>query len=104
MAQYNIGKVIPTYKGRYKSTESYEDLDIVAYKDKSYISLVNYNSEEPSEGSTKWRIIVESPISQENVDNMNNFAQVISDKLEKLNKKVKEFDARLSKIESKLGI
>ena len=130
--EYEIGKVIPNYKGRWKET-IYEDLDVVAFEGKTYISLVNNNSEKPSEESTKWRILLESPISQADVNNLNNiFFPMITDKLDEISKKVtentddikeqrglvldsintsafvrtklNEFSQRLSKIEKKLGI
>lgn len=130
--EYEIGKVIPNYKGRWKQS-IYEDLDVVAFEGKTYISLVNNNSEKPSEESTKWRILLESPISQADVNNLNNiFLPMITDKLEEISKKIQEntddikeqrglvldsinstafvrtklneFGTRLSKIEKKLGI
>ena len=130
--EYEIGKVIPNYKGRWKEG-LYEDLDVVAFEGKTYISLVNNNSEKPSEESTKWRILLESPISQADVNNLNNiFLPMITDKLEDLSNKIdqnqkdiaeqhglvldsinstafvrtklNEFGQRLSKIEKKLGI
>lgn len=130
--EYEIGKVIPNYKGRWKQS-IFEDLDVVAHEGKTYISLVNNNSEKPSEESTKWRILLESPISQADVNNLNNiFLPMITDKLEEISKKIQEntddikeqhglvldsinstafvrtklneFGTRLSKIEKKLGI
>lgn len=130
--EYEIGKVIPNYNGRWKQS-IYGDLDVVAFEGKTYISLVNNNSEKPSEESTKWRILLESPISQADVNNLNNiFLPMITDKLEEISKKIQEntddikeqrglvldsintsafvrtklneFGTRLSKIEKKLGI
>lgn len=130
--EYEIGKVIPNYKGRWKEG-LYEDLDVVAFEGKTYISLVNNNSEKPSEESTKWRILLESPISQADVNNLNNiFLPMITDRLDEISKKIQEntadikeqhglvldsinttafvrtklneFGTRLSKIEKKLGI
>lgn len=130
--EYEIGKVIPNYKGRWKEG-IYEDLDVVAFEGKTYISLVNNNSEKPSEESTKWRILLESPISQADVNNLSNiFLPMITDRLDEISKKIQEntadikeqhglvldsiqtsalvrtklneFGTRLSKIEKKLGI
>lgn len=130
--EYEIGKVIPNYKGRWKEG-LYEDLDVVAFEGKTYISLVNNNSEKPSEESTKWRILLESPISQADVNNLSNiFLPMITDRLDEISKKIQEntadikeqhglvldsiqtsalvrtklneFGTRLSKIEKKLGI
>lgn len=129
--EYEIGKVIPNYKGRWKES-IYEDLDVVAHEGKTYISLVNNNSEKPSEESTKWRILLESPISQADVNNINLFFSIIGARLDEISKKIQEntddikeerglvldsintsafvrtklneFGQRLSKIEKKLGI
>lgn len=130
--EYEIGKVIPNYKGRWKES-IYEDLDVVTTEGKTYISLVNNNSEKPSDESTKWRILLESPISQADVNNLNNiFLPMITDRLDEISKqleenkkdiaeqhglvldsinstafvrtKLNEFAQRLTKIEQKLGI
>ena len=131
MAEYNLGKVIPNYRGRYDKKETYEDLDVVLFENKTYISLVNNNKETPSE-STKWRIILESPISQNDMNNINLGFTMIGARLEEISNKINEntadikeqhglvldsinstafvrntlneFNSRLRKIESKLGI
>ncbi len=132
MAEYNIGKVIPQFKGRYNNKETYEDLDVVAHEGKTYISLVNNNKETPSEESTKWKLILESPFSMNDMNNINLFFSMIGARLEEISNKIEEnkkdiaeqhglvldsinstafvrnklneFGQRLSKIESKLGI
>lgn len=133
MAQFPIGKVIPNYCGRYKKESSYEELDIVAHNNGTWVSMTNNNTTEPSEDNTKWRILLESPISQADVNNLNNiFLPMITDKLEEISKKIEEnkkdifemttltrdsingsaiarskiqeVTQRLSKIEKKLGI
>lgn len=131
MAEYNIGKVIPQYKGRYNNKETYEDLDVVAHEGKTYISLVNNNKETPSE-STKWKLILESPISMNDMNNINLGFTMVGARLEEISNKIQEntadikeqhglvldsinstafvrnklneFGTRLSKIEQKLGI
>ena len=131
MAEYNIGKVIPQYKGRYNNKETYEDLDVVAHENKTFISLVNNNKETPSE-STKWKLILESPFSMNDMNNINLFFSMIGARLEEISNKIQEntadikeqhglvldslnttaytrtklneFSQRLSKIEKKLGI
>ena len=50
MAEYNLGKVIPQFKGRYDKKETYEDLDVVAHENKTFISLVNGNKENALRG------------------------------------------------------
>lgn len=131
MAEYNIGKVIPQYKGRYNNKETYEDLDVVAHENKTFISLVNNNKETPSE-STKWKLILESPISMNDMNNINLGFTMVGARLEEISNKINEntadikeqhglvldsingnafvrnklneFGTRLSKIEQKLGI
>lgn len=132
MAEYNLGKVITNYRGRYDKKETYEDLDVVLFENKTYISLVNNNKETPSEESTKWRIILESPISQNDMNNINLGFTMVGARLEEISNKINEntadikeqhglvldsinstafvrntlneFNSRLRKIESKLGI
>lgn len=133
MAEYNIGKVIPQFKGRYTTKEIYEELDVVAHNGCTWVSQSNNNQTEPSEDNTKWKLVMQSPISQADVNNLNNiFLPMITDKLEEISKKIQEntadikeqhglvldsinttafvrtklneFGTRLSKIEKKLGI
>lgn len=89
MAEYNLGKVIPNYRGRYDKKETYEDLDVVAHENKTFISLVNNNKETPSE-STKWRIILESPISQNDMNNINLGFTMVGARLEEISNKINE--------------
>lgn len=89
MAEYNLGKVIPNYRGRYDKKETYEDLDVVLFENKTYISLVNNNKETPSE-STKWRIILESPISQNDMNNINLGFTMVGARLEEISNKINE--------------
>nr|DAX26039.1 MAG TPA: hypothetical protein [Caudoviricetes sp.] len=89
MAEYNIGKVIPQYKGRYNNKETYEDLDVVAHENKTFISLVNNNKETPSE-STKWKLILESPISQNDMNNINLGFTMVGARLEEISNKINE--------------
>lgn len=132
MAEYNIGKVIPQFKGKYNEKETFEDLDVVAHEGKTYISLVNGNKETPSEESTKWKLILESPISMNDMNNINLGFTMVGARLEEISNKINEntadikeqhglvldsinstafvrnklneFGTRLSKIEQKLGI
>lgn len=133
MAEFNIGKVIPQFKGRYTTKEIYEELDVVAHNGCTWVSQSNNNQTEPSEDNTKWKLVMQSPISQADVNNLNNiFLPMITDKLEEISKKIQEntddikeqrglvldsintsafvrtklneFGQRLSKIEKKLGI
>lgn len=90
MAEYNIGKVIPQFKGRYNEKETYEDLDVVAHENRTYISLVNNNKETPSEESTKWKLILESPFSMNDMNNINLFFSMIGARLEEISNKIQE--------------
>lgn len=94
MAEYNIGKVIPQYKGRYNNKETYEDLDVVAHENKTFISLVNNNKETPSEEATsKWRLLCDSTNNQLLENNLGTFAaalELIGQRLQQLSEKVDE--------------
>ena len=93
MAEYNIGKVIPQFKGRYNNKETYEDLDVVAHENKTFISLVNGNKETPSEDSSKWRLLCDSTNNQLLETNLGTFAyslQIIGQRLQQLSEKVDE--------------
>jgi len=93
MAEYNIGKVIPQFKGRYNNKETYEDLDVVAHENKTFISLVNNNKETPSEESTKWRLLCDSTNNQLLENNLGTFAaalELIGQRLQQLSEKVDE--------------
>lgn len=88
--EYNIGKVIPQFKGRYNNKETYEDLDVVTHENKTFISLVNNNKEKPSEESTKWKLILESPFSMNDMNNINLFFSMIGARLEEISNKIQE--------------
>ena len=134
MAEYNIGKVIPQFKGRYKKESSYEELDIVAHNNGTWVSMTNNNTTEPSEDNTKWKLVCDNS-NQLVENNLKTFAlalEVISQRLEQMGNKIQEntddikeqhglvldslnttaytrtklneFSQRLSKIEKKLGI
>lgn len=131
MAEYNIGKVISQFKGRYKEG-IYEDLDVVAHNNGTWVSMTNNNNTEPSEDNTKWKLVMQSPISQSDANNISLYFSIIGARLDDISKKIEEnasdikeqhglvldslnttaytrtklneFSQRLSKIEKKLGI
>ena len=134
MAEFPIGKVIPNYCGRFKKESSYEELDIVAHNNGTWVSMTNNNTTEPSEDNTKWRLVCDNS-NQLVEDNLKTFAlalEVIGKRLEDLTNKIEEnkkdifemttltrdsingsaiarskiqeVTQRLSKIEKKLGI
>lgn len=131
MAEFNIGKVIPQFKGIYKEG-IYEDLDVVAHNNGTWVSMTNNNTTEPSEDNTKWKLVMQSPISQSDANNISLYFSIIGARLDDISKKIEEntsdikeqhglvldslnttaytrtklneFSQRLSKIEKKLGI
>lgn len=130
--EFPIGKVIPNYRGRYKKETTYEELDVVAHNGCTWVSQGNNNTEEPSEESTKWKLVMQSPISQSDANNISLYFSIIGARLDEISKKIEEntsdikeqhglvldsvnstayvrgkvneFGTRLSKIEKKLGI
>lgn len=134
MAQFPIGKVIPNYCGRYKKESSYEELDIVAHNNGTWVSMSNNNRTEPSEDNTKWKLVCDNSnqLVENNLKVFGLALEVIGKRLEQMgnnsdqNKKdiaemhglildsinstafvrtkLNEFGTRLSKIEKKLGI
>lgn len=131
MAEFPIGKVIPQIKGRYKEG-IYEELDVVAHNNGTWVSMTNNNTTEPSEDNTKWKLVMQSPISQSDANNISLYFSIIGARLDEISKKIEEntsdikeqhglvldslnttaytrtklneFSQRLSKIEKKLGI
>lgn len=132
MAEYNIGKVIPQFKGRYTTKEIYEELDVVAHNGCTWVSQSNNNTEQPSEETTKWKLVMQSPISQNDISNIDLYFKMIGGRLDEMDNKIEEnkkdifemttltrdsingsaiarskiqeVTQRLSKIEKKLGI
>lgn len=130
--EFNIGKVIPQFKGRYTTKEIYEELDVVAHNGCTWVSQSNNNQTEPSEENTKWKLVMQSPISQSDANNISLYFSIIGARLDEISKKIQEntddikeqrglvldsintsafvrtklneFGQRLSKIEKKLGI
>lgn len=130
--EFNIGKVIPNYRGRYKKETTYEDLDVVAHNGCTWVSQSNNNQTEPSEENTKWKLVMQSPISETDKNTLLFTFNMIGDRLDEISKKIEEnkkdiaeqhglvldsinstafirtklneFGTRLSKIEKKLGI
>lgn len=130
--EFNIGKVIPQFKGRYTTKEIYEELDVVAHNGCTWVSQSNNNTTEPSEENTKWKLVMQSPLSENDKNTLGVFINVIGAQLQQISKqleenkkdiaeqhglvldsinstafvrtKLNEFGQRLSKIEKKLGI
>lgn len=130
--EFNIGKVIPQFKGRYTTKEIYEELDVVAHNGCTWVSQSNNNQTEPSEENTKWKLVMQSPLSENDKNTLGVFINVIGAQLQQISKqleenkkdiaeqhglvldsinstafvrtKLNEFAQRLTKIEKKLGI
>lgn len=130
--EFNIGKVIPQFKGKFTTKEIYEELDVVAHNGCTWVSQSNNNQTEPSEENTKWKLVMQSPISENDKNTLGVFINVIGAQLQQISKqleenkkdiaeqhglvldsinstafvrtKLNEFAQRLSKIEKKLGI
>ena len=130
--EFNIGKVIPQFKGRYTTKEIYEELDVVAHNGCTWVSQSNNNQTEPSEENTKWKLVMQSPLSENDKNTLGVFINVIGAQLQQIIKqieenkkdiaeqhglvldsinssafvrnKLNEVGNRLSKIEQKLGI
>nr|DAV66826.1 MAG TPA: hypothetical protein [Caudoviricetes sp.] len=130
--EFNIGKVIPQFKGKFTTKEIYEELDVVAHNGCTWVSQANNNTEAPSEESTKWKLVMQSPLSENDKNTLGVFINVIGAQLQQISKqleenkkdiaeqhglvldsinstafvrtKLNEFGQRLSKIEKKLGI
>lgn len=58
MQVFTLGKVIPTFKGKFKKGDTYSDLDVVCYNGSSFV-CISETTEEPSEESPKWKILCE---------------------------------------------
>lgn len=56
MQVFTLGKVIPTFKGKFKKGDTYSDLDVVCYNGSSFV-CISETTEEPSEESPKWKIL-----------------------------------------------
>lgn len=130
--EFNIGKVIPQFKGHYTTKDIYEELDVVAHNGCTWVSQSNNNTEQPSEETTKWKLVMQSPISQNDISNIDLYFKMIGARFDEMNNKVEqnkkdifesstlvrdsinstafvrtklnEFAQRLTKIEQKLGI
>ena len=58
MQVFTLGKVVPTFKGKFKKGDTYSDLDVVCYNGSSFV-CISETTEEPSEESPKWKILCE---------------------------------------------
>lgn len=58
MQVFTLGKIIPTFKGKFKKGDTYSDLDVVCYNGSSFV-CISETTEAPSEESPKWKILCE---------------------------------------------
>ena len=57
MATYNLGRILPVFRGEYQSSVTYNKLDVVYVESRgSYVSQENKNTEEPGTGD-KWVLL-----------------------------------------------
>ena len=54
MAVYNIGRILPIFKGTWNSSTSYNKLDVVYYSGNSYIASASSKGAMPSTTSSVW--------------------------------------------------
>ncbi len=59
MAQIDLGRILPIFKGIYVNTINYEKLDIVYYKGSSYVANSNMKGIAPdsTETSNTWQLV-----------------------------------------------
>lgn len=60
MAQYNLGKILPVFRGNYKSGWSYEILDVVYHEptNSTYVCIAPSVGLEPHNNKSNWQILI----------------------------------------------
>lgn len=56
MSIYNLGRVLPIFKGEYNPTETYENLDVVLYNGSSYVAIDTTTNNPPTD-ENYWVIV-----------------------------------------------
>lgn len=56
MAQYNLGRVLPIFKGNWNPTVSYTKMDVVYYSGNSYVALAPTTGILPT-NTAFWQIV-----------------------------------------------
>lgn len=57
MAEYNIGRILPIFKGTWNSSTSYSKLDVVYHSGNSYVASASSKGAIPSTTSSVWQIL-----------------------------------------------
>ena len=65
MAIYNLGRVVPIYRGAYNPQTKYDELDIVLYGGSSFVALAEVQGVTPAENSPSWGLIAKRGERQE---------------------------------------
>lgn len=61
MAQINIGRILPIFRGNWDSTTNYTKLDVVYYDNSSYVALADNTNTTPR-NSMPWQLLVKNAI------------------------------------------
>ena len=56
MSIYNLGRVLPIFKGEYNPTETYENLDVVLYNGSSYVAINTTTNNLPTD-ENHWAVV-----------------------------------------------
>ena len=59
MSIYNLGRVLPIFRGEYDPTATYENLDVVLYNGSSYVALNTTTNNLPTD-ETHWAIVAQA--------------------------------------------
>ena len=68
MAKIDLGRITPTYRGRYETNTSYNELDIVEFNGSSYIARKSVTGVTPGTDDTSWGLIASQGIKGDKGD------------------------------------
>ena len=68
MAKIDLGRITPTYRGRYETNTSYSELDIVEFNGSSYIARKSVTGMTPGTDDTSWGLIANKGIKGDKGD------------------------------------
>ena len=57
MAQINIGRILPIFKGDWNSNAIYSKLDVVLYSGSSWVALAENSGEVPDTSAVDWEMV-----------------------------------------------
>ena len=59
MSRYNLGRVLPKWKGDFSATEHYDPMDVVLYNGSSYVALCETHGNTPTDTPNDyWSLMV----------------------------------------------